>query len=186
MTSEDHDQLFRRGANLIEPHMLLDDQKPASPNEHEVRVGIACLDRVVTINPSNWSALWIRGKAFQSLGDHSSALGSFRSAYRVKPGQEDVAREMTRELLELRQFAEAVTIGRDICKRNPDDAGLRANLALALLLNGELADAQQVIGSAQKLDPNDAVTNALAKRIDEVANGKRPQPSTLDELQRGR
>jgi cytochrome c-type biogenesis protein CcmH/NrfG len=186
VATTDRDALFRRGVALIRPHMQVVDEKATAPNDDEVRVGIACLDRVLETNPSSWPALWIRGKAFQSLGDHDAAVVSFRSAYRLNPDHEDVARETAQELLQTRQFAEAVMVGRDICTRHPNDAGLQANLALDLLMNGEVAEAQKAVATAQKLDPNDAITKALAKRIDEIANGKRPQPKSFEELQRGR
>jgi Flp pilus assembly protein TadD len=183
--STDHDTLFRRGADLVGPHMLLVDRKPPPRNDDEVRVGIACLDRVLEMDPMNWSALWIRGKGFQSLGDHGSAVASFRSAYRLKPDHQDVARELAEELIETQQFGEAVTVAREVSTRHPDDAGLAANLALALVMNGDVAGARQAIGDALRLDPNDAITKLLAKRIAEIADGSRPQPKSLGELQRG-
>jgi tetratricopeptide (TPR) repeat protein len=180
----DHDALFRRGADLVDPHMLLVDRKAAARNDAEVQIGIACLNRVVEINPSNWSALWIRGKAFQSLGEHRDAVESFRAAYRLNPDHPDVARELAVELLETQRFREAATIAREISNRSPQDAGLIANLALALLMSGELPAAREAIADALELDPNDPISKALAKRIDDVANGSRPQPKSLEELQR--
>ena len=184
VSGSDHDALFRRGAGLINRHMLLADRKPAPRKDAEVRVGIACLDRVLEINPSNWSALWIRGKAFQSLGEHAKGVESFRSAYRLNPNHPDVAREFAEGLLETQRFREAASVAREISDRSPQDAGLKANLALALLMNGELPSARQAIAEALRLDPNDAISKALAKRIDDVASGSRPPPKSLDELQR--
>lgn len=184
VNGSDLDTLFRRGAELVQPHMLLADRKPAARNDGEVRVGIACLDRVLDINPSNWSALWIRGKAFQLLGEHVKAVDSFRSAYRLNPDHQDVAREYIEELLETQEFRDAARIAREISDRAPQDAGLKANLALALLMNGEVPSAQQAIGEALRIDPNDTVSKALAQRIDNVVTGSRPPPKSLAELQR--
>lgn len=183
VSGSDHDALFKRGADLIGPHMILTDRRAAPRNDGEVRVGVACLDRVLEIDPSNWSALWIRGKAFQSLGEHTKAVDSFRSAYRVSSGQSDVAREFAEELLETQRFREAADVAREVSERSPQDAGLKANLALALLLSGDLPAAKQVIVDALKLDPNDSISKMLAKRIDDIASGARPQPKTLDELE---
>ena len=183
-TGSDHDTLFRRGADLIGPHMLLVDRKPAPHNDHEVRVGIACLDRVLAIDPANWSASWIRGKGLQSLGDHGAAVESFRSAYRMNPAHQDVAREFAEELLETRQFDDAVRVAREVSNRHPDDGGLKANLALALLMDGQVGAAQSSVAEALESDPNDEITKALAKRIVDVGNGSRAQPKSLEELQR--
>jgi len=43
--------------------MFSGDRKAVPRKDTEVRIGIACLDRVLEIDPSNWSSLWIRGKA---------------------------------------------------------------------------------------------------------------------------
>lgn len=184
VSGSDHDTLYRRGVDLIQPHMLLVDRKAAPRNDAEVRVGIACMDRVLDIDPSNWSALWIRGKAFQSLGQHEKAVESFRSAYRINAGQPDVAREFEEELLETEHFREAADIARAASDRSPRNAGLKANLALALLLSGDASSAQQAITEALRLDPTDPISKALARRIFEVASGARPQPKSLGELQR--
>ena len=152
VSGSDHDASFRRGADLIGPHMLLMDRKAAPPSESDVRVGIACLDRVLEIDPSNWSALWIRGKAFQSMREHAKAVESFRSAYRLKPENPDVAREFVEELLETQQFREAVAIAREVSDHNPRDAGLKANLALAQLMSGDAPSAQQNIAEALQLE----------------------------------
>jgi tetratricopeptide (TPR) repeat protein len=183
LSGSDHNALFKHGADLIGPHMLLVDRKPAPRNDAEVRVGIACLDRVLEMDPSNWSALWIRGKAFQSLGEHAQAVESFRSAYRINATQRDVAREFAEELLETAQFREAADIAREVSDRSPQDAGLKANLALALLLSGDVPSAQRSIAEALRLDPSDSISKALAKRIDDVASGARPQPKSIAELQ---
>lgn len=148
-------------------------------------MGIACLDRVLVIAPANWSALWIRGKGFQALGEHGPAAESFRSAYHLNPEHQDVAREFAEELLETRQFGEAVTVAREVSNRRPQDGGLKANFALALLMDGQVGAAQSTIADAGKLDPNDEITKGLAKLIGDVASGSRPQPKTLDDLQRG-
>jgi tetratricopeptide (TPR) repeat protein len=180
----DHDALLQRGTDLITPHIFIEGRKTAARNDANVRSGIACLDRVLELNPSNWAAFWFRGKAFQSLGEHRNAVEAFRAAYRLKSDQPDVAREFAAELLETQAFGEALMIGRDLASRFPQDAGLQANLALALLLSGDLPAAQQSIIEALRLAPNDAISNMLAKRIGEFANGSRRMPKSLADLQR--
>ena len=138
---------------------------------------------MLAIDPANWSALWIRGKAFQSLGEHAKAVESFRSAYRINADQPDVSRELAEGLLQTGRFGEAENIAREVSDRSPQDAGLKANLALALLLDGHVSAAQQAIAEALRLDPTDAISKALARRIDDVASGARPQPKSLAELQ---
>jgi tetratricopeptide (TPR) repeat protein len=180
----DQAALYQRGGALIGPHMILADRAAAARNDRDVRVGVACFDQVLVLAPRYWQALWLRGKGLQALGDHSRAVASFRDAYRIQPADIDVGRELEAELLEVRGFAEAVTVARAMSAIVPANAGLEANLAVALALNGQLAEARQAVARALQLDSNDQITKALAHRLDEIATGARKLPSTLDELQR--
>lgn len=182
---EDHNILFKRGGELIGPYMNLLDRGAASSKERvqHLRAGIACLDRVLKITPGHWQSLWIRGKAYQALSEHEDARASFASAYAIQPDHPDVAREHVAELLEVHRPAEAVRVARSISTKHPQNAGLRANLAVALLLNGDTGEAQEVVREALHLDPNDQITAALKARIDEVVSGKRTAPKTLKELE---
>jgi tetratricopeptide (TPR) repeat protein len=185
-SGSDRETELRRGADLIRPHMILVGRKPAPRNDDEIRVGIACLDHALRIDPSNWSALWIRGKGLQALGEHTLAVESFLAAYRLHSDDPEMGRELGAELLETGRFPEAVRVARSISDRRPQDAGMKANVALAQLLAGDIAAAQQTVAEALKLDPNDSITKALAQVILDVSTGKRPRPKSLHELQRGR
>ncbi len=184
---EDHNILFKRGGELIDPYMDLLDRGAASSKERvqHLRTGIACLDRVLKITPGHWQSLWIRGKAYQALSEHEAARASFASAYAIQPDHPDAAREHVVELLQVHRPVEAVRVARAISTKHPQNAGLRANLAVALVLNGDTGEAQEVVREALHLDPNDQITAALKARIDEVASGKRNAPKTLKELEGG-
>jgi Tfp pilus assembly protein PilF len=181
----DHDTLYKRGIDLIDPYMKLADRGIARSEDRDVhlRAGIACLDRVLALAPKNWSAFWVRGKALQTLGEHVRSANSFASAYKIQPDNPDVGREYVLELLETKAFPEAVNVSSKLSGDNPTNAGLLANLALALLLNHELQRAAKAIEAALALDPNDPVTKALKHRIEEVASGRRKQPQSLQELE---
>jgi Flp pilus assembly protein TadD len=167
--------------------MKLTDRGPAKSEGRDLhlRAGIACLDRVLGLSPTNWAALWVRGKALQALGEHAGAKSSFASAYKIQPSNPDVGREYVLELLETRAFPEAVNISEKISRDHPKEAGLLANLALAQLLNREVTRATKTIADALALDPEDQVTKVLKTRIEEVASGRRKQPQSLEELQGG-
>lgn len=185
--SDDHDKLYRRGTKLIESYMVLADRRAAKSlvmTKH-LKDGIACLNRVLRIAPKNWSALWIRGKAHQVLGDHRPARDSFAAAYAIKSAHPDVAREYVLELMEMKEFSKATLIAEKIAKHHRRNAGLWANLAVAQLLNREVSQAQKSVGISLALDPNDKITKELKRRIDQVANGTRRQPTSLQAFQRG-
>lgn len=95
-----------------------------------------------------------------------------------------MAREYGLELMELREFGKAAHIAEKIAKRHRNNPGLLANLALAQLLNREVARAQKSVYASLVLDPTDAITRKLKRRIDQVANGERRHPTSLQALQK--
>jgi tetratricopeptide (TPR) repeat protein len=181
---EDHDHLYKRGVELIRPHIILNDLpvKVDAVSEKELREGIGYLDRALKLYPENWAALWLRGKALQAVGAHTSAHESFQAAYGLQAANPDVGRELVLECMEIGKFDEAVRVANIISRDNPTNAGLRANLALALVLAGRVAEAQKAVGEALELDPGDEVTQALQHRIDDVARGKRAKPKQMKDL----
>ena len=182
----DHDLLYKRGLELIDPYMQLTDRAPVgdAARSRKLADGIVCLDRALELAPSNWAAFWVRGKAYQALEDHARARESFASAYSLQEQNPDVGRELVVECLELGRSSEAVVVASRLSNASQTDAGLRANLALALLIDGQVARAQQEVSQARKLDATDTITKALEKRIGEVAAGVRPMPKTLGDLMR--
>ena len=178
--------LFKRGSALVSPYLLLNG-RPASvarQRDTELRKGIACLDKAVQLQPDYWQAFWVRGKAYQALGDLRGARGSFQSAFALHPENPDVGRELVLAHLELSEYREALPIAKLLADTYPNDAGLRANYAVALVLDGQIGTSQKVIADALQLDPSDTVTRALKIRIDEVARGDRPKPGSVRDLER--
>ena len=171
---------------FVEPYMALQgrERKNDATREKNLRAGIACMDQVVAKSPKSWSAFWVRGKAHQALGDHGSAEQSFQAAYDIKPDEIDVGRELGLEELELNQWGKASRVFQVLVDGHPTDAGMRANLALSFLLDGDPKRAKAEITQARKLEPNDPVSKKVEERIDEVASGKRPQPTSLREIER--
>ncbi len=181
----DHDAFYKRGVGLIDRYIIVQNRAPAQSDRRtrELLVGIACLDRALELAPRNWAAFWLRGKAYQALGDHERSADSFRSAYRIQPQNPDVGRELALEQMELGELRDALSVGEALVLASPNDAGLKANLALSLLLVGQVQRARDTIDDAIRLDPNDAVSRELKRRIEEVANGLRRQPHSLKEFQ---
>ncbi len=181
----DHNAFYKRGVSLIDPYIIMQDRAPAESDRRtrDLLDGVACLDRALELAPTNWAAFWLRGKAYQALGDHARSADSFRWAYRIQPRNPDVGRELALEQMELGEFQDALSVGEKLVLAFPNDAGLKANLALSLLLAGQVQRARDTIDDAIRLDPNDAVSRELKRRIEEVANGLRRQPHSLKEFQ---
>jgi tetratricopeptide (TPR) repeat protein len=181
---DDEAALYKKASDLVEPYMTLQNRPRNDANDREksLRGGIACVDRVITINPKNWQAFWVRGKAWQGLGDHAKAQGDFQAAYTIRPDELDVGRELGLELLDLEKFDDSKNIWQELIKKWPDNAGLHANLAIALVILGDTPGAQREIATARTLDPSDPVTKQLDLRIKDVASGQRRKPENLKDL----
>jgi hypothetical protein len=72
-----------------------------------------------------------------------------------------------------------VRISRELHARFPDDVGLQSNLALALLIAGDVDEALVVGQAALAREPSDAVTRALVGLIDRVKAGTAPRPTRM-------
>jgi tetratricopeptide (TPR) repeat protein len=180
-----HDELFKRGADLISPYMRLTDRpRRKATDARDLREGIRLLDEALKLFPGNWSALWIQGKAFQALDEHAQAYARFKRAYALQRDNPDVGREFMFECLEVGHVDEAVEAAGAAASRAPRDAGVRANLALALLLAGRVDEAEANASQAQLMDPDDKITKSLIRVIGEVRSGKRPRPHHISDLQK--
>ena len=185
ITNDDqHNEVYKRGSQLISPHMQLLDRNPKITKtvREEVTQGIRDMDAVTAYNPQNWAAFWIKGKAHQVLGEHKAANSAFKASFDIQRENPDVAREYAASCLELGYGAEAVRATEHAIQLAPSDAGLHANLALALLIDGRNTEAKQAIDGALKMAPDDKISRELQRAIDDVLSGKRTQPKTMSDL----
>lgn len=141
---EQHNEVYKRGSQLISPHMQLLNRNPKVTKtvREEVSRGIRDLDAVTAYNPQNWAALWIKGKGYQLLGDHKAANSAFKGSFEIQRENPDVAREYAASCLELGYGLDAVRATEHAIQLKPNDAGLHANRALALLIDGRNTEAK--------------------------------------------
>lgn len=182
----EHNRLYQEGSDLISPYMQLVGRDAPSGDSARARDallrGIDLLSQAVAIDPSNWAAYWIIGKAHQSLGDSEKACEAFGKSYGLHKGNPDVAREYMFECLNLGRARQGIAAARIAVSLKPDDAGLMANLALALLIGGQLDEATEAVSKALALAPDDEISRNLQERIADVQGGRRPQPSKMADL----
>lgn len=185
---DQHNEIYERGSQLISPHMQLLDRDPRVTKavREQVTRGIRDLDAVTTFNPGNWAAFWIKGKGYQVLGSHEAANKEFKASFEIQKENPDVAREYAASCLELGLGAEAVRVARHAIDRAPNDAGLHANLALALLIDGKAPEAKKAVEQALTMAPQDKISQAVRGVVDDVIAGKRRQPKTMADLNRTR
>jgi tetratricopeptide (TPR) repeat protein len=108
-------------------------------------------DRVLQINPQNWNATWLVGKAHHRLREFDPALDWFCRAQRIVRPNADVLREAAITAMELGRPAEAISFCLAAIEAKPDDPGLRSNLALATLFSGNAAEAASLAGVCREV-----------------------------------
>jgi tetratricopeptide (TPR) repeat protein len=185
---QDHarqEELYRQACALIEGLILLHDQEPAPLTDdarRRLHEAVPLFEEVVRINPGSWPSMWLLGKVHQRLDDFEWGLKWFARAHHVNPTQPDVAREAAIAAMDLGRPEEALPFCERAVEASPDDAGLRANHALALLFSDKPEEAREVAADALRRDPADTITRDLVRVIDEVLAGTRPCPHHLRDL----
>lgn len=181
---DEHNRCYLEACDLLKPHMVLQGEELAPMNEENVRKGIALLERVVELSDNqNWAALWIKGKAHQSLAEHQEAYESFLGAYRIHNTHPDVLRELSLEAHQIQKHADALYYAKAAAEFDLNDPGLIANVAFALIFNGRYDEALENAEKACKLDPKDEVSKKLLAVIKHVQANHLPTPRTIEELE---
>lgn len=185
--AERHDYLYRQATERLQPYLLLHGGAArsgrTSQGRAELEETIGLFARVLALNPDNWAAAWLAGKAAQSQGDHERAYQFFKRSFGLQQDNADVARELTIAALETTRPDEAVEVAEHAVGLAPADAGLQANLALARLCAGNLAGAEASIAAAIAGDPRDDISRTIERVIGEVKRGERKPPRTPAELE---
>jgi len=183
-TRPNPDVIFKSAAQVIRDHGHFGEQKGnLSPeNEPVIRKAIADLEELVADHPQSWQALFFLGKGRQITGDFELAYDAFHRAYGIEQETESVLRELANTCLELGKGDDAVKFAQKAAVLIPDNAGTLGNLACAHLIAGRIPEAIATINAALKLSPDDRVNRHLSTLIHEVANGRRPQPTRISDL----
>jgi len=183
-----HDFLYKRATALAQPYLVLHGGPAKSAKSGsataQLEEAIGLFDRVLVMNPQNWAAAWLAGKAAQSLGQLEPAYGYFARSFEVQKENPDVARELMLTCLDTMRAQQAIAVAEHALRLTPADAGLMANLALARLCNADVAGAEAAIDAALQADPRDEISLTLQRLIGEVRRGERKQPQTPADLEK--
>ena len=181
-----HNVLFDEGASLLEGEVFLDgggpSGTPGTSSRQKLERAIECFQAALEINPRGWQSMWLLGKIHQRLENDGESLLWFEKALELAPDHPDVARETGLAAFEAGNTVLALQCCRAALDARPDDPGLMANLALAHLLIGDLVAAEGLVRKALELVPHDPISGQMAEIIREVADGKRPQPWSIRDL----
>jgi len=110
------------------------------------------------------------------LRELEPAYDDFQRAYALEKVNPNVGRELVGICIALGRGEEAVRVSREVLARNSTDAAMISNYALALLIAGNVSEAQAVVENSLRLDPSDELTRGLAKFIASVRTGQAARP----------
>jgi Flp pilus assembly protein TadD len=183
----EHNRSFEEASALIKNEILLHERPnmpaPGCLLRRRLKRALSLFERVLQLNPENWSAMWLVGKVHQRLGDYVAALSWFERAYQVNPSQPDVAREASMCAMHVGRHDAAIVFAHRAIQIEPANAGLHANLALAYLLSGRIANAQASIERSVAADPSDKISQTIRAIIQHLAASGRTPPTTTPALQ---
>lgn len=179
----EHNRAFAEAAGIVNAELPLtpvdDTTAPSEPLRRKLARALELFDRVVQLNPKNWSALWMMGRIHRRVGDGAAALDCFECAHLANPAQPEVLRLASRCAMDLGRHDHALALAQRAVQLDPNSAVFRANLALACLLSRRLPEAQLAVSQALAGDPADTQTQLLKAIIQHFA-AKRvaPPPNT--------
>jgi len=187
----EHNRIFKEATDLIEYEIQLlerpNTMKPNSLVRFKLQHALSLFERVLQLNPDNWSAMWAVGKIHQRFGDSTTAFSWFERAYQVNPSQPSIAREASISAMDIGNHDAAIIFGHRATQIEPACADLHANLALAFLHANRITEAQASIERSLSIEPSDAVSQSIRTIIQAFAsNGHKPPttPSALDDYLR--
>ncbi|MHC4831607.1 MAG: hypothetical protein ACYTFT_14835, partial [Planctomycetota bacterium] len=105
------------------------------------------------------------------------SVASLRSAFEQNPSHPDVAREYAAACLAVGDGPEGVRVSAHICESHPENAGLKANLGLALLVAGRVDEARETTQQALEMSPDDEITKNMLQFVTDVTEGRCAQPT---------
>jgi tetratricopeptide (TPR) repeat protein len=178
---------YERGCALAEREIMTHDSRrrgrPGWFGRRRLRKAVDALRLALSVVPESWPAHWLQGKVHLRLDESRQALECFRRAFEINPGHPDVAREASIAAMEMGDGLEAVRFAEAAVSSNPEDVGLVANLALALLIRGDTDAAAARAADAVARAPEDAISQFVKRVADDVAAGRRPRPENGRDLQ---
>lgn len=173
-----YEQICRAAYEFVRPYIeyQLGGGPPGTFDRRQLKRGCGLLSRLLQFNPNDWKTLWLRGIAHKYLQELAPAYNDFRRAHVIEQTSPHSGRELAGVCIALGKGEEAVRVCRELMQKWPTDAGLISNYALALLIAGNVQEAEAEVQESLRLDSEDHVTSTLAKLISEVRASRLPIP----------
>lgn len=179
-TAEQYQALWAEAWELLAPFFGPNRRNLSTEEIAKVAKASEALERMTSSGRASWHAWWLFGVARRCLRDREGAYAAFARAYGMAPDEIETGRNLGLECITLGYADEAISVTAAVVALAPDNAGLVANHALALLIGGDLDGALREVRRSLRLDPNDTVTLNLRRIIDNVCAGIVEAPSKIE------
>lgn len=180
-----YNALTHEANTLADRYIIIEGHASSPPNGAELTRALTLYDEALAIHDGRYGVWWMRGKVYQVQQRPREAFDSFRRAYELAPNEQVIVNEMTIEAVEVGELEFALEATRRGLAVFPNDLALRARLALVQLLRGQLDEAIAAADHALVIAPNDRISSDLRRIAQDVRAGRRTQPSSIQELERG-
>jgi Flp pilus assembly protein TadD len=128
--------------------------------------------------------MWFLGHGYRAIGSFGHSYAFFKMAHGLKPENAHVVDDYLRACLIVGNANEALSAAGQLLALLPDDAGARSNLALTLLLRGDIEDSLVQVRRALEQAPTDPTVQLLCQTIARVRDGEWAKPHCLLELEK--
>ncbi len=116
----------------------------------------AAFEAAIKKNPKQADAHYYLGLVMDKSGDKAGAEKSYRTALDLQPDLQEAAENLTALLVENKKYDDAIAVAKKSLGKNPKNAEMALNLAVALSEKGDVEGGTKAFEDAVKLAPNDA------------------------------
>ena len=170
---EDADRLFRALATANHPEVVLMGREGVAEvmlARGDAKAALAEANEIIAKSPTRSAAYLLRGRALSSNGDGTGAQAALQQAAGPQTSADFSWQKSTALVAvgnaQMRQDPKiAIKTYERASRENPQSVDALSNLAVALNQTGQSAKAKAALERARELDPNDAMTAALLRQV---------------------
>lgn len=172
---EDADRLFHALASASHPEVVLMGREGLAEvmlARGDAKSALAEANDIIAKSPTRSAAYLLRGRALSSSGDGNGAQAALQQAAGTQTAADFSWQKSTALVAvgnaQMKQDPKlAAKTYERASRENPQSVEALSNLAVALNTTGQSAKAKAALEKARDLDPNDAITAALLRQVQE-------------------
>ena len=191
--------LFDKATTRFEPYLLLDNQSYGYVGwfvELKIKKSIKELKQCLEIIPNHLNSIFFLGKCYQSLGDINLSLQYFEQGLSTEFSElnykEDLSKfqrllnycllEASVTYAKIGNFEKAIDYSNKLIDKDPENISVLTNLAMNYIIKGKDSEANEIIGKALSIAPDDLILRRVIEFQDKIKTDLIPRPKTWNEF----